>query len=65
MYLWWDEVVVMARFNTFDELIVDTFTQSNKESNLNRSSAVPIADDARPPMLTYVHNDAATVWLKT
>jgi hypothetical protein len=33
-------------------LIVDTLTQSNKESNLNRSSAVPIADDARPPNYT-------------
>jgi hypothetical protein len=54
----------VAHFNTFGELIVNTLTQSNKESNLNRSSAVPIADDARPPMLTFVHNDAATVWLK-
>jgi hypothetical protein len=27
-------------------------------------SAVPIPEDGRPPMLTCMHKDAATVWLK-
>ena len=54
---------VKAHFNDFGEWIVDTLTESNKESNFKMHSAVPIADDGRPPTLTYINIDAATVWL--
>ena len=59
--LMWDEVLVTARLNVFVQLIVELLTQSNNESNLERNSAVPIAVGERPPTLTYVHRDAATV----
>ena len=55
---------LIADFIFLGEWIFELFTQSNTESNLETNSAVPIAADGRPPILTYVHRDAATVWLK-
>ena len=44
--------------------MVEAFIESKRESNFEMHSAVPIADDGRPPTLTCMHMHAATVWLK-
>lgn len=62
--LWWLVASLIAHFIFFVEWIVELLTQSKIESNWQRSSDVPKALADRPPMLTYEHIAAATVWLK-
>ena len=56
-----DDFSVMALLNFFVDCRLELFTQSNKESNLDSSSAVPRADGAKLPTLEYVQIAAATV----
>ena len=57
----WLDFAVIGRLRSLAELSVELLTLSNRESNWEMNSAVPIADCGRTPKLTYVHIEAATV----
>ena len=52
---------MIGRLRTLAEFSVELLKLSNRESNLETNSAVPIADCGKTPKLTYVHIAAGTV----
>ena len=57
----WLDFAVIGRLRSLAEFSVELLTLSNRESNWEMSSAVPIADCGRTSKLTCVHIEAATV----
>ena len=46
--------VVIGLLDSLIAFKLELLTQSERESNLERNSAVPLAQDDNPPNLTYV-----------
>ena len=60
----WLDFAVIGRLRSLAEFSIELLTLSNRESNWEINSAVPMADSGRPPKLTYVHIEAATASLR-